>query len=91
MIRKNIKLVARYKILYFPVGKRVVSGVFHVRYIIKWIMRLHEKQCKSGSDESTLFSKEDISWRNWITVKYSKICLKRSLKNRQNKGLKDKW
>ena len=40
MIRKNIRLVALYNILYFPVGKLVVSGVFHCRYIIKFVILL---------------------------------------------------
>ena len=34
VIRKNITLVAWYKVLHFPVGKWVVSGIFHRRYII---------------------------------------------------------
>ena len=34
MIGKNITLVAWYKILYFQVAKRVVSDVYHGRYIM---------------------------------------------------------
>ena len=32
----------------------------------------------------------DLMW-HLIGLQYSKTCLKRPLKNRQNKGLKDKW
>ena len=30
-------------------------------------------------------------WDISASCKYSKTCVKRSLKNRQNKGLNDKW
>ena len=49
VIRKTITLVAWYKMLYFPVGKWVVSGVFHRRYIINnilwWIMITDGQKC----------------------------------------------
>ena len=34
---------------------------------------------------------EDLGWKSVAEQVYSKTCLKRPLKNRQNKGLKDKW
>ena len=32
-----------------------------------------------------------LSYLIWINTVYSKTCLKRPLKNRQNKDLNDKW
>ena len=40
---------------------------------------------------SKLMYEKAKSKDKYLKVSYSKTCLKRPLKNRQNKGLKDKW
>ena len=67
--------------------------------------KLNDKQCRSWSANfwrygSTLFAMEGNWWVQKVKKSfcfislfeaYSKTCLKRPLKNRQNKCLKDKW
>ena len=44
VIQINITLVTLYRVLYFPVGKLVVSGVFHSRYIIDGCILLSDQE-----------------------------------------------
>ena len=56
------------------------KGLFH-RYNIKLNIN-----CMLGNFSCFLFSSADL-----FQINYSKTCLKRPLKNRQNKDLNDKW
>ena len=50
----------------------------------------YSKTCKNRLNEKVLLSTQNICLDSWVS-KYSKTCIKRLLKNRQNIDLYDEW
>ena len=60
------------------------SNIYMLFMFCLLFVRIYFLCCHSLMSFTVLYSLPDIT-------KYTKTCVKRSLKNRQNKGLKDKW
>ena len=82
-----------------PMDKKIFTLKNHLKFIYIFSDEECWSMCKSKEHKAYIckFFGGNIYMllgvkKDWLTVKrYSETCFKQSLKNRQNKGLKDKW